>query len=418
MKEEKNHVGRPTNEEVKVRKKKKLIKAISILCVITIVVIGTIMLTKAVDTGKLEGSNRRVSNIDKFGFKDPEWKTDLSFDKSDCLIGGGDGFHFSNSTNPGIKFVRITYSYNTEDRTEEHVWDIYGRYLKGAEKLYRTPSEYPEPHLLFPKPNTSVTITLKAYADIPSKDNHGKYIYSSVPLLSTTSYKINLDKKCKIKGVYKNVKYEEDNINKITKKTTTKKSAKTGLKLNCPESAKVNKEFTCTTNAKGVKISVSKTNLAKGYNTSFKTTANDKTKQSKYTKTGTVTVKAELSGYKSVEKKVKIVSSATTKNSALNGKCSAKLSAIGNYKMQYTTSCTGNAKVTNIAYQVINPSNNTAITKLINRGSGWGSYKAGTSTIVFASDRKGKKIKVRVYYDTNSSSKSTSHYQDSYEILK
>ena len=400
MKEEKNHVGRPTNEEVKVRKKKKLVKATSILILFIMMIIGITMLVKNVNIVKMNAavalSDSSVSIKYPITFKDtPSFKVSFS------RIGSR------------VKKIEVQLFANDSFNTKDTYYFGNGvcRPKSGSNSCNLTVYD---PKWRLPVSNYMYVKIITYDSSLGAKDSvlwRGYYMIYSKDFIGDGS-KFELSEK---------IKSEYTSLGKkgvATKKTTTKNSAKTGLKLNCPESAKVNKEFTCTTNAKGVKISVSKTNLAKGYNTSFTTTANDKTKQSKYTKTGTVTVKAELSGYKSVEKKVKIVSSATTKNSALNGKCSAKLSAIGNYKMQYTTSCTGNAKVTNIAYQVINPSNNAAITKLINRGSGWGAYKAGTSTIGFASDRKGKKIRVRVYYDTNASSKSTSHYQDAYEILK
>ncbi len=400
MKEEKNHVGRPTNEEVKVRKKKKLVKATSILILFIMMIIGITMLVKNVNIVKMNAavalSDSSVSIKYPITFKDtPSFKVSFS------RIGSR------------VKKIEVQLFANDSFNTKDTYYFGNGvcRPKSGSNSCNLTVYD---PKWRLPVSNYMYVKIITYDSSLGAKDSvlwRGYYMIYSKDFIGDGS-KFELSEK---------IKSEYTSLGKkgvATKKTTTKNSAKTGLKLNCPESAKVNKEFTCTTNAKGVKISVSKTNLAKGYNTSFTTTANDKTKQSKYTKTGTVTVKAELSGYKSVEKKVKIVSSSVAKNSTLNGKCSAKLSAIGNYKMQYTTSCTGNAKVTNIAYQVINPSNNAAITKLINRGSGWGAYKAGTSTIGFASDRKGKKIRVRVYYDTNASSKSTSHYQDAYEILK
>lgn len=80
----------------------------------------------------------------------------------------------------------------------------------------------------------------------------------------------------------------------------------TGITLHCPTSAKVNKQFKCTTNKSGIKISVKSYNLAKGYTKSFKTTKDDKVKLLKYTKKGTITVSACDKNYDCVIKKVSI----------------------------------------------------------------------------------------------------------------
>ena len=93
---------------------------------------------------------------------------------------------------------------------------------------------------------------------------------------------------------------------------TTKTNTTTGITLNCPSTLKVNTLGKCTTNLSGVKISITKTNLASGYSTSFTTKSKDKVKNLKYTKPGTVTVTATKSGYKTVTKKVNIVANATT----------------------------------------------------------------------------------------------------------
>lgn len=93
---------------------------------------------------------------------------------------------------------------------------------------------------------------------------------------------------------------------------TTKTNTTAGITLNCPSTLKVNTLGKCTTNLSGVKISITKTNLASGYSTSFTTKEKDKVKNLKYTKPGTVTVTAAKSGYKTVTKKVNVVDNITT----------------------------------------------------------------------------------------------------------
>ena len=80
------------------------------------------------------------------------------------------------------------------------------------------------------------------------------------------------------------------------------------LVLKCPSSAKVGEQFTCRTNIAGATIYVSRRGLAtnQGYNYSFTTTINDKTKQSKYLKAGDIKVTVKLNGAKSVTKTVHI----------------------------------------------------------------------------------------------------------------
>ena len=102
---------------------------------------------------------------------------------------------------------------------------------------------------------------------------------------------------------YAKVVAEQNGSNSVTRIIEIKEP----LKLSCPSSVKVGKQFTCITNMVGAKISVTKGGLSNGYNTSFTTVKGDLTKQSKYTKTGTVTVTVSKSGYKSVSKTVKIV---------------------------------------------------------------------------------------------------------------
>ena len=73
-------------------------------------------------------------------------------------------------------------------------------------------------------------------------------------------------------------------------------------------------EGKCTTNTTGVKISLTTKNLHKDYKSSYTTTSSDKTKVFMYTKTGTITVTATKSGYKTITKKVTIKANPTSKD--------------------------------------------------------------------------------------------------------
>ena len=113
------------------------------------------------------------------------------------------------------------------------------------------------------------------------------------------------------------------------KKTSSCKSQplKTDMTLTCPSSVAVNKEGVCKTNMSGVKITVTKTNLNSKYKSTYTTTSSDKTKVFKYTKTGTITVTAEKSGYKTVTKTIKIEKAANTTAANSSGTSSGNITS-------------------------------------------------------------------------------------------
>ena len=104
------------------------------------------------------------------------------------------------------------------------------------------------------------------------------------------------------KGGYKEVsKTIEVKGNSVTSRNNSN-----GLDLTCPTSAAVGEIFRCSTTITGATLSVSKTNLASGYSSSWTTTSSDKTIKAKYNKAGKVTITISKSGYSTVTKYVEI----------------------------------------------------------------------------------------------------------------
>ena len=100
---------------------------------------------------------------------------------------------------------------------------------------------------------------------------------------------------------------------KVGYDTVTQK-VKIKLNISCPYSNGVGEQFTCTTNEVGVKLTISKDGLSKGYFTSFVSKSNNKSIKAKYTKETVVKVTATKSNYPSNTKYV-LITSKTSSNS-------------------------------------------------------------------------------------------------------
>lgn len=403
--EEKNHVGRPTNEEVKVRRNKKLLKVFVPISIAVVLIVGTIIMSKGINVNKLSGSAYKYPsvaiNLDSFQV------LNYSDKKGQCLITAARykdvGTNISrielNGKEIGGSATRFDYSYPKKLKRKGNY------YIADIDSGFR----------MYLPENSKFQFTVTTYAT-------NKYGYNDKKAYQA-KFTFNISKGCVVvKKSFDGSNYYTSNMKENGLISSNKSaSAKTGLKISCPSSAKVGQQFTCKTNASGVKLSSTTSGLASGYNASFTTTSGDKTIQRKFTRAGTVTITASKSGYKSVSKKVKIVNSSSNSGSnakpnasktTLTGSCrftnvSTSASGIHHY-VKYSTSCSGNAKVTNIAYKTPVSTKN----RFVNRGSGWGSVKGGTSTIDFHARNVGKQATLRLYYDTSSSSKSTSHYSD------
>lgn len=63
MKEEKNHVGRPTNEEVRIRRNKKILRVLMSLIIIVLGVVGATLFFSKNDNNKLKGTVYKLNNF-------------------------------------------------------------------------------------------------------------------------------------------------------------------------------------------------------------------------------------------------------------------------------------------------------------------------------------------------------------------
>lgn len=198
MNKEKNHVGRPTNEEVKERHNKKIFKILIII--IVLVSMFTFVYLKT-DFIKIQGS---TSNSD---LKEIPYYIAYEAKVNKLFSAGGvrkKGFKISVSGDGLVK------GYKSSKITKKDDYYLNVKYDKPGKK--------------------TVTFSKKGY--------------------------------------------------KTVKKNFYVLPAK--LTLNCPTTVYVNKQFTCSTNVYGAVISVPEEGLAYGYNTSFRTTTKDLTKQTKY----------------------------------------------------------------------------------------------------------------------------------------
>ena len=229
MKEEKRHVGRPTNEEVKERNTKKIIK-VAIAIIIIICVLILCFKSKII---KIQGiaKNNELKEIQYY--QAYEAKAKKTFTAGGVI---GKGFKIS------ISKEGLAKGYKSTIITTDDNYFLNVKYVKPGKK-----------EIEFSK-NGYKTVK-KTFWIIPSK-----------------------------------------------------------LILKCPKKAYVNEEFTCKTNVHNAVISVSKEGLANGYNTSFTTTLDDMTKQTKYTTPGVRTIKVvrktadgKSLAYNIKTKKVKII---------------------------------------------------------------------------------------------------------------
>ena len=158
-----------------------------------------------------------------------------------------------------------------------------------------------------------------------NKDGKYRYFSKHGYMVTNKCVKINGERYCFSKS---GICTQGSRCGITTTKPTTKKvtvaTTKGVLKLNCPKTVKVNQVFTCTTNMSEVKFTVSSNGLASGYNPSFTTTNNDKTKQSKYTTAGVKYISVEKTGYKPLTKKVTVKPTATVGKLTLNCPTTAK----------------------------------------------------------------------------------------------
>lgn len=172
-------------------------------------------------------------------------------------------------------------------------------------------SRYINPKITVKKLNISCPSSVKAKEEFECKTNvSGATIrISKTNLAKGYSEKVNTksDSK-KIKAKYTNTGYAYVKVSKAGYKSVQKKVQILNSKdivLNCPETVNVNTWFKCITNLEGVKISASSVGFS-GNTLSFTTTAKDKTKDLRYSKTGTITVTASKSGYVTTKKTVKV----------------------------------------------------------------------------------------------------------------
>ena len=220
MKEEKRHVGRPTNEEVKERKNKKIIQ-ISIIA--SILVILTLVLCIKTNFIKINGNANDAKELKIYGAYEVKAYNKINFKTN---VAGAKITVSSHGLSPRYKNSIVTKT------ADEFMYVEY----------YVTGKKY-------------VTVSKKGYKTVRRQ-------FVVIPF---------------------------------------------DIKLTCPKTVKVGEEFTCETNVHNAYISVSKKGLASGYNTTFKTTLSDKTKQSKYTTPGVKKVTVVRKGYRKLTRNVTVI---------------------------------------------------------------------------------------------------------------
>ena len=305
MYNKKNHVGRPTNEEVAVRKSNKIASIAIVLSLITIILSIFMISFYELNISNLKGSSNK-RRFYYYSSSDKRWGSIKWCGTNRRIREEGSGITSmamilatlkNDSTITPIATMNEAYKagycgYNimgTDFRYFEYSASkhrlVYKNLKSNSDAIKKIRSELGNGGLVIANVNSKSPFTnYESYVVIYKNGSNGK-VYVADPYHSKKK-QYNLS----------------DFVNKgwiqagwaVIKKDNNK------LTLDCPTTAYVGKEFTCYTNMSGAKITVTASGLANGYNTSFTTTKSDKTKQSKYITSGLKIIKVSKPGYETV----------------------------------------------------------------------------------------------------------------------
>ena len=253
----KRHVGRPTKKEVELRKSLKVMCVSLLISVVTLLISFSLITLESLNTMVLKGEATKAKSGKTYLWVSIK-NSKISVDKNTCSV----VIPFELDNKDGKNDLIIT---------KIEIYKIYNNDYSSTINKEITLSKGS-------KSTKKIKIPIDKYKNI-----HEAYYEKGDYIKSSYKYIIYFKRGEKDK-LYKVT--EESSYDMYKAKSSLKECDEFKLELSCPDKVQVNKEFTCKTNVVGAKITVDKYGLAKGYNASFTTTRNDKSKQTKYINTG------------------------------------------------------------------------------------------------------------------------------------